>query len=269
VPASGEKIHSKCSLPAVAPGLPPVVINGEYYWDGGIVSNSPLWYVLENLPRERALVLQIDIFRADGDLPQDIDEVIRREKDIRLASRIPFNTDRIRKLAEMHCALKRLLAKLPASFKDDPDVQKLAPARDIGEMTIARLTNRGLSHAGHSKGYDFSRATVEELWATGLEDVRHSVASIGRMQPSKYGSIARVYELPSDDTLAAMPNFGSQPVEWEEEEEAPEPLPRSSRGGRSSRPRTESTQPNGEGNSRRASSYQRRQNRGRQVHSAR
>jgi len=65
-----------------------------------------------------------------------------------------------------------LLAKLPREFKDDPDVQKLAPVRNVGEMTIARLTNRGLSHAGYSMDYEFSRATVKELWATGLDDVK-------------------------------------------------------------------------------------------------
>jgi NTE family protein len=212
---------------ALPPGLPPVEIDGKHYWDGGIVSNSPLWYVLEHLPRMKALVLQIDIFRAAGELPQDMDEVLRRELDIRYSSRMPFSTGRIRKLAEMHCALKRLLAKLPPSFKNDPDVRKLAPATEVGEMTIARLTNRGLSHSGHSKDYEFSRATVEELWATGLEDVRHSVARIGRMQPSQFGSVARLYELPYDGALTEDEESGGE-VE-EKEEEAPKPSSRRTR----------------------------------------
>jgi NTE family protein len=121
--------------------------------------------------------------------------------------------DRIRKLAEMKSALTRLLAKLPPPFKNDPDVQKLAPIRDVGEMTIARLTNRGLSHAGFSMDYEFSRATVKELWATGLEDVRRSVADIEAMQPTEIGCIARLYDLP--------PGIGS----------AKEPAPRAEREG--------------------------------------
>jgi len=96
----------------------------------------------------------------------------------------------------MKAALTRLLAKLPPSLKSDPDVQKLAPIRDVGEMTIARLTNRGLSHAGYSMDYEFSRATVKELWATGLDDVRRSVAEIGAMRPTEIGCIARLYDLP-------------------------------------------------------------------------
>jgi len=32
---------------ALPPGLPMVEIEGEYYWDGGVVSNTPLQYVLD------------------------------------------------------------------------------------------------------------------------------------------------------------------------------------------------------------------------------
>jgi NTE family protein len=212
---------------ALPPGLPPVQIDGGYYWDGGIVSNSPLMYVLENLPRMRALVVQLDIFRPEGDLPQDMDEVQRRTLDIRFSSRMPVSDAGIKKLAEMKAALTRLLAKLPPSFKDDPDVQKLAPIRNVGEITIARLTNRGLSHAGYSMDYEFSRATVRELWATGLEDVRRSVASIGSMRPTAIGCIARLYDLPPERGTAAVPK-SSIP-----QEPKPEPPPRRARGRRS------------------------------------
>lgn len=196
---------------ALPPGLPAVQIDGDYYWDGGVVSNSPLMYVLENLPRMRALVVQLDIFRPDGELPQDIDEVLRRDLDIRYSSRMPLGTEAIKKLAEMKAALSRLLAKLPPAFKDDPDVQKLAPVRDVGEMTIARVTNRGLSHAGYSMDYEFSRATVEELWAAGLDDLRRSVASLESMQPTEIGRIARLYELPPERSSASKAASNARP----------------------------------------------------------
>jgi NTE family protein len=189
---------------ALPPGLPPVHVDGDYYWDGGVVSNTPLMYVLENLPRMRALVVQLDIFRPDGELPEDMDEVMRRNLDVRFSSRLPLGTEQIKKLAEMKAALTRLLGKLPASLKNDPDVQKLAPVRDVGEMTIARLTNRGLSHAGYSMDYEFSRATVNELWATGVEDVRRSVAAIESMRPTEIGCIARLYDLPPEGESASI-----------------------------------------------------------------
>jgi NTE family protein len=190
---------------ALPPGFPPVVIEGEHYWDGGIVCNSPMLYVLDDLPRMSALVVQVDIFMAQGELPRDIDEVLSREKDIRLASKTLFNIAHIRELLETRGALKELLAKLPASLKDDPVVRKLAPLCDVGELTITRLINRGLSHAGHTKGYDFSRATVNELWAKGLDDVRRSAVNIKSMRPRELGPGIRVYDLPYEVTSASMP----------------------------------------------------------------
>jgi NTE family protein len=213
---------------ALPPGLPPVLVDGDYYWDGGVVSNSPLMYVLENLPKMRALVIQLDIFRRGGELPQDMDEVQRRNLDIRFSSRMPLSDEGIKKLAEMKAALTRLLAKLPPSFRNDPDVQKLAPVRNVGEMTIARVTNRGLSHAGYKMSYEFSRATVKELWATGLEDVRRSVASIESMRPTAIGCIARLYDLPPRDETAGMGEPSTPP----EPEAKPEPTPRRVRRGR-------------------------------------
>ena len=105
------------SLP---PGFPPVEIDGEQYWDGGIVSNTPLWYVLDDSPRMSALILQVDLFSARGDLPQNLDQVLERAKDIQYSSKTRFNTNRIKDLEEMRDALGRVLAKLPPELRKDP-----------------------------------------------------------------------------------------------------------------------------------------------------
>jgi NTE family protein len=199
-------------------------------------------YMFEDLPRMSALVVQVDIFMAQGELPQHMDEVQRRERDISLASKTLFNVNHIRDLIEMRGELKQLLAKLPASLRDDPSARKLASLSDFGDMTIARLINRGLSHAGNSRGYDFSRATLEELWATGLDDVRHSVAAIKSMQPKEFGSGVRLYELPPG-IASSIPEFEDWP---EEQEKEPWPSPRASRGVRPRRSRAVSTRHNGE-----------------------
>jgi NTE family protein len=67
---------------ALPPGFAPVVIDGEAYWDGGIVSNSPLWYVLDEAPDIDALILQVDLFSASGRMPGNLDQVQERAKDI-------------------------------------------------------------------------------------------------------------------------------------------------------------------------------------------
>lgn len=241
---------------ALPPGFPPVVIEGEHYWDGGILCNSPILYMLNDLPRMSALVVQVDIFRADGELPRDMDEVMSRDKDIRLASKTVFNANYIRDLVEIRTSLKQLFAKLPASFKDDPDVRKLAPLCNTGEMTIARLTNRGLSHSNHTKGFDFSRATVNELWTTGLDDVRHSITRIKSMQARELGPSVRVYELP-DDTLLSTVRAKDR------KEEEPELAPRGFQGMGSRRMKAERVGHNGERNRRRAGRQGRRGDRNR------
>lgn len=226
---------------ALPPGFPPVEIAGDHYWDGGILCNSPMLYLLNDLPRMNSLLVQVDIFMAQGELPRDMDEVLSRDKDIRLASKTIFNAGYIRDLLEMRTALMDLLPKLPPSLRNDPSVRKLAPLCDIGDMTIARLTNRGLSHAGQSKGYDFSRATVNELWATGLNDVRHSVATIRSMQPRELGSSIRVFEIPPDNS-ASMADFSSRP---EQREEKPQFTPHRARNGSSRRPQAAGNRHNG------------------------
>jgi NTE family protein len=75
-----EHIMASGALP---PGLAIVSINGRHYWDGGLVSNTPLQYVMDFEPRKDMLIFQIDLFSANGKLPENLDEVAEREKDIR------------------------------------------------------------------------------------------------------------------------------------------------------------------------------------------
>src|SRR5205085_5870024 len=72
---------------ALPPGFPPVAIDGECYWDGGLYSNTPLQHVIDYYPRRSRLTFQVDVFAARGPLPRNLDEVNEREKDIRYSSR--------------------------------------------------------------------------------------------------------------------------------------------------------------------------------------
>jgi NTE family protein len=170
-----EHIMASAALP---PGLPPVVIDGSHYWDGGIVSNSPLWHVLDDSLRLSALIMQVDLFSARGELPMNLDEVLERSKDIQYSSKTRFNTSRVEELEDMRAALGRLLRKLPARLRDDPDYRMLAPlCEPKRDITIVHLINRRLAHASSAKDYEFSRATVRQLWEGGLEDLRRSCAN--------------------------------------------------------------------------------------------
>lgn len=167
-----DHIIASGSLP---PGFPAVTIDGRQYWDGGIVSNSPLWYVLDDAPDISALIIQVDLFSARGDLPANLDQVLERAKDIQYSSKTRFNTRRGQELENMRQALDRLLKKIPPQLQTDADYKLLQ--EQIGskrQITIAHLINRRFGHSTHSKDYEFSRATVRQLWEAGLEDVRRT-----------------------------------------------------------------------------------------------
>jgi NTE family protein len=163
---------------ALPPGFPAVMIDGEPYWDGGIVSNTPLQYVLDE--REGAaplLVFQVDLFSARGMMPRTLAEATQREKDIRFSSRTRLGTDMQKRLETMASAANRFAARLPAEFKDDPDLAALMSQAVDYPVTILHLINRSETYESQGKDYEFSRATVTDHWSCGRRDVERSFAS--------------------------------------------------------------------------------------------
>jgi len=183
---------------ALPPGFPAVEIDGEHYWDGGIVSNTPLTYVVDQKPLTSALIVQVDLFKAIGKLPSNLDEVLERQKDIQYASKQRFNVERVREMSAMRATLKRLLERLPAALKNDADARKLAAACDDRRWLIARLTNARLEHSSQTKDYEFSRATVDEHWAAGLDDVRRMAAEGDWSRAQDLGVGLQLYDAAED-----------------------------------------------------------------------
>lgn len=180
---------------ALPPGFPPVTIDGEIYLDGGIASNSPLAYVLEQDFRISALIFQVDVFSGAGAAPQNLPQVQDRVKDITYASKRRFNVDRIKDLERLRASLHRVLDKLPKSLQSDPDVQALAKVATRGRLTLVHVINRRVSPSPEFKDGDFSRATVTELWQDGRDDVRRTMAGAETVQTVEVGENFRLYEL--------------------------------------------------------------------------
>lgn len=163
-----EHIMASGALP---PGFPPVEIDGECYWDGGIVSNTPLQYVLdEDGPRD-LLIFQVDLFSARGELPKTLLEAMEREKDIRFSSRTRLNTDLNLKLHRTRAALAALLERLPTEFEGFDGLPLLRDFAHERSVTVAQLIYRQKVYEGNSKDYEFSRVTMHEHWAAGRADV--------------------------------------------------------------------------------------------------
>jgi NTE family protein len=188
-----EHIMASGALP---PGFPPVTIDGDHYWDGGMVSNSPLWYVLDDSPRISAMIVQVDLFSAKGELPINLDQVLERAKDIQYSSKTRFNTNRVKELEGMRVALGRLLTKLPQKFRADPDYKLLAPLGEYKRnITIMHLINRRLDSASSAKDYEFSRATIRQHWEAGLEDVRRTCSHPDWLNATEIVSGVRAFDL--------------------------------------------------------------------------
>ena len=178
---------------ALPPGFPPVTIDGDHYWDGGVVTNTPITYVVDERPLPTARIIQVDNFNAQGALPQNLSEVSERAKDIQYASRTRFNIERIQEMGELATAARALLGRLPPNLKSDPNAQKLAAACDERSWLIIRLINTRPSRSGLVKDYEFSRATIEDAWAAGLEDVRRSISGWNTIKPDAAGPEIVVY----------------------------------------------------------------------------
>jgi NTE family protein len=161
------------SLP---PGFPATEIDGEYYWDGGIVSNTPLQWVLDALPREDTLAFQIDLWSARGDFPRDMIEVDVRMKDIRYSSRTRMGTDQFRKVQSLRRALAKLLAEVRPEVRQTPEAELLAAEADEKVYNIIQMIYRSRSYEGASKDYEFSRRTMDEHWKAGYSDMQRTLA---------------------------------------------------------------------------------------------
>ncbi len=163
-----EHIAASGALP---PGFPPVEIKGRHYWDGGLVSNTPLnWIMSKRNHAEDICVFQIDLFNARGRLPQDLTEVNLREKEIRFSSRTRMNTDIAAREEHTRRALKRLLSKLPDELADDPDVVYLQDQEDGGATTVVHLIYERADYESSTMDAEFSRATMEDHWRAGYDD---------------------------------------------------------------------------------------------------
>jgi len=187
-----EHIMASGALP---PAFAPVQVDGEFYWDGGIVSNTPLQYVLDNRGMEKTLIAQVDLFPARGALPATMPAVLARHKDILYSSRTRFNTDKAAELQRHKKAVQNLIAKLPARMRDDPDVKFLAAENRVAHVDVVHLIYRQSRYELESKDYEFSRATVLEHWATGRADMQRTIEHPEWLSRSRLEEGITVYDL--------------------------------------------------------------------------
>jgi NTE family protein len=192
-----EHIMASGALP---PGFPSIVIDGEHFWDGGIASNTPLDYVLDEDNTDALLIFQIDLFSARGHLPGSLLEAAEREKDIRFSSRTRMNTDKNKEIHNARRALRDLIGKLPEELKSDPSVEILRKAAKESTVTVVHLIYRSKNYESSSKDYDFSRIGMVEHWDAGERDVHLSMRHTEWLERPQTGETMMTYDLTGDGT---------------------------------------------------------------------
>jgi NTE family protein len=155
------------SLP---PGFPATEIDGEYYWDGGLVSNTPLQWVLDSRPRQDTLAFQVDLWDSHGEMPRDLTETDVRQKEIQYSSRTRAATDQYKKAQKLRLAAADLIKALPNELRGRESVRVLEAEADDKICNIAHLIYHAKKYEGIAKDYEFSRRTMEEHWQTGYDD---------------------------------------------------------------------------------------------------
>jgi NTE family protein len=194
-PLDARHIMASGALP---PGFAPVEIDGEHYWDGGLVSNTPLQYVLDQPGKKRRAVFQVDLFAAHGALPSTLAEVTEREKDIRFSSRTRMNTTTELDRQVIAQAAKRLIAKLPPALRDDPDVRALSRVRCENAVDVVHLIYRSKHYESQSKDYEFSRLSMQEHWDSGRADMAHTLHDPRWLDHARSATGVHVFDLTAD-----------------------------------------------------------------------
>jgi NTE family protein len=194
-----EHVMASAALP---PGFPPIEIDGEYYWDGGLVSNTPLQYVLDYYPRRSRLCFQVDVFQGYGQLPKNLEEVSEREKDIRYSSRTRANTEAFAQKHEVRHAINELHKLLPQEIARTEQAQRLYAFGCVTEMDIVQLIYRPFEPQGASKDYEFSRGTMNARWEQGVSDAFTTLRAAPWLAPKPREVGVRVFDVMHDVLVA-------------------------------------------------------------------
>ncbi len=182
---------------ALPPAFEAVEIEGERYWDGGLVSNTPLDWVLDARTERDTLVFQVDLWSARGEAPRDLSEVAVRMKEIQFSSRTRAATDAFRRSQVLRAAFNALLAKMPPELADTAEARLLARASDPAVYNLVQLIYQSATYEGQSKDYEFSRTTMEEHWAAGRRDAERTLSHPEVLVPSDQPFAVQTFDFTS------------------------------------------------------------------------
>jgi NTE family protein len=166
-----EPMHVMASG-ALPPALPMMQVGTDWFWDGGVVSNTPLQHVFDNLGNTSTMIFQVDLFSASGKLPRDMGDVLARQKEIQYSSRTRLVTDVYARDHEQKLLIRRLLDKVPEAALTDAEIAMKADLAKQPGITLLHLIYRQAPYETQAMDYDFSAASMREHWNSGYRDTQ-------------------------------------------------------------------------------------------------
>ncbi len=180
---------------ALPPALPMVRVGTDWFWDGGLVSNTPLQHVLERGGSLDQMIFQVDLFSASGAMPRTMSEVLARQKDIQYSSRTRLVTDQAAALHRSTQVLKRVLDKVPPELLSEEEAALKESLAQQAEITILHLIYHQAAFEGQAKDYEFSAETMRLHWDSGYRDAKATLDHRAWLtMPEEFGGI-RVHDV--------------------------------------------------------------------------
>jgi NTE family protein len=152
-----------------------VRIEGELYWDGGILSNTPVEVVFDDNPRRNSMIFAVHIWNPQGEEPETIWEVMNRQKDVQYSSRAHSHIKRQRQIHRLRHIVAELAALVPDERKRDNLVAEMAGYGCLTRMHVVRLLAPALSYEDHAKDIDFSPEGISQRREAGY---RHTMETL-------------------------------------------------------------------------------------------
>jgi NTE family protein len=160
---------------ALPPAFPAVRIEGELYWDGGILSNTPTEVIFEENPRRNSLIFAVHMWNPIGAEPETVWEVLHRHKDIQYSSRVSSHIARQRQIHKLRHVISELVKRIPDEARRDAMIQELAEYGCLTRMHVVRLLAPRLENENHTKDIDFSASGVRLRWEAGYADTMRAL----------------------------------------------------------------------------------------------
>ena len=194
-PVSIKHVMAAGALP---PGFPPVRIDGELYWDGGLYSNTPLETVLADEPRVDTICFMVDLWSPDGPEPNTLEQVYTRQKDVLYASRSRRHIDAYLRGYRLRRLVRNLRAKVPDKLLSEEELRELDKVGTDTTMHIVRLAYAGRDWQMASKDINFSKGSIEWRWEQGYLDAMRAIEHSAWREEAPEGAGVLVHEIGPD-----------------------------------------------------------------------